>query len=125
MHESGMEPYLARVRRKFPPSMGLYPPRTALWSSRQSGTSQRDKGFLVVGCGVNQIKLFSSLVSRSSGDMQQPLGPYFPELDCLKIRSPANQRSAGGGWDFQTVPGGIIPDGYVFVRRLSELHMSG
>ena len=33
IHESGMGPYLPRVRRKCPPLMGLYPPRTALlWS---------------------------------------------------------------------------------------------
>ena len=30
VHESGMGPYLPRVQRKFPPLMGLYPPRTAL-----------------------------------------------------------------------------------------------
>ena len=30
IHESGMGPYLPRVRRKCPPLMGLYPPRTAL-----------------------------------------------------------------------------------------------
>ena len=39
---SGMGPYLPRVRQKCPPLMGLYPPRTALWSSNQSAISQRD-----------------------------------------------------------------------------------
>ena len=43
-----MGPYLPRVRRKGPPLMDLYPPRTALWSSNQSAISQRDWGFLTV-----------------------------------------------------------------------------
>ena len=34
IHESEMEPYLTRVRRKFPPLMGLYPLRTSLWFPR-------------------------------------------------------------------------------------------
>ena len=42
IHGSGMGPYLPRVRRKCPPIMGLYPLRTALWSSNQSAISQRD-----------------------------------------------------------------------------------
>ena len=33
VHESAMGPYLTRVRRNCHPLMGLYPPRTALWSS--------------------------------------------------------------------------------------------
>ena len=45
IHESGMGPYFYRVRRKCPPLMGLYPPRTALSSSNQLATSQRDWGF--------------------------------------------------------------------------------
>ena len=48
IHESGMGTYLPRVRRKCPPLMGLYPPRTALWSSNQSALNQRDWGFLTV-----------------------------------------------------------------------------
>ena len=55
--ESGMGPYLPRVRRKCPPQMGLYPPRTALWSSNQSAISQRDWGFLTVQGGVDPRKL--------------------------------------------------------------------
>ena len=57
VHESGMGAYLPRVRRKFPPLMGLYPPMTALWSSNQSAISQRDWGFLPVEDGVDPRKL--------------------------------------------------------------------
>ena len=53
IHESGMRPYLPPVRRKCPPLMGLYPIRTALWSSNQSAMSQRDWGFLTVQGGVD------------------------------------------------------------------------
>ena len=52
-----MAPYLPRVRRKGPPLMGLYPPRTVLWNSNQSATSQRDWGFLVVQGGVDPTNL--------------------------------------------------------------------
>ena len=55
IHESGMGPYLARVRRKCPPLMGLYRPRTAPWSSNQS-ISQRGWGFLTVQGGVDRRK---------------------------------------------------------------------
>ena len=57
IHVSGMGPYLPRVRRKCPPLMGLYPPRTLLWSSNQSAISQRDWGFLIVQGGVDPRKL--------------------------------------------------------------------
>ena len=57
IHESGMGPYLPRVRRKCPPLMGLYPPRTALWSSNHSAITQRDWGFLTVQGGVDPRKL--------------------------------------------------------------------
>ena len=57
IHESGMGPYFRRVRRKCPPLMGLFPPRTALWSSNQSAISQRDWGFLTVQGGVDPRKL--------------------------------------------------------------------
>ena len=58
IHESGMGPYLPRVRRKCPPLMGLYPPRTVLLrSSNQSAISQRDWGFLTVQGGVNPRNL--------------------------------------------------------------------
>ena len=56
-HESGMGPYLPRVRRKCPPLMGLYPPRTALWSSNQSAISRRDCFFFTVQGGVDPRKL--------------------------------------------------------------------
>ena len=57
IHESGMGPYLPRVRWKCPPLMGLYPPRTALWSSNQSAISQRGWGFLTIQGGVDPRKL--------------------------------------------------------------------
>ena len=57
VHESGMGPYLSRVRRKCPPFTGLYPPRTALGSLNQSTISQRDWGFLTVQGGVDPKKL--------------------------------------------------------------------
>ena len=37
--------------------MGLYAPRTALWSSNPSATSQRDWGFITVPGGVDPINL--------------------------------------------------------------------
>ena len=57
IHESGMRPYFPCVRQKCPPLMGLYPPRTALWSSNQSAISQREWGFLTVQGGVDPRKL--------------------------------------------------------------------
>ena len=57
VHESGMGLYLLRVRRKCPPLMGLYPPRTALWSLNLSAISQRDWGFLTVQDSVDPRKL--------------------------------------------------------------------
>ena len=36
--------------------MGLYPPRTALWSSSQSAISQRDWGFLTIQGRVDPRK---------------------------------------------------------------------
>ena len=57
IQESGMGPYLPRVRRKCPPLTGPYPPKTALWSSNQSAISQRDRGFLTVQGGVDPRKL--------------------------------------------------------------------
>ena len=42
IHKSGMGPYYHRDRPKCPSLMGLYPPRTARWSSNQSAISQRD-----------------------------------------------------------------------------------
>ena len=63
IHELGMGPYLPRVRRKFPPLMGLYPPRTALRSSNQLAISKRDWGFLTLQGGVDPRKV--GLLPRS------------------------------------------------------------
>ena len=61
--ESGMGPYLARVRWKGPPLMGLYPPRTALWSSNQSAINQRD--WVFSPCRV--VSARESAAARPSG----------------------------------------------------------
>ena len=68
IHKSGMGPYLPRVRRKCPPLMGLYPPRTALWSSNQSAISQRDWGSLNVHGNVDPRKL--GLLPRLMGVLE-------------------------------------------------------
>ena len=104
IHKSEMGPYLPRVRRKCPPLMGLYPPRTALWSSSQSAISQRHRGFLTVQGGVDPrtldflrrlVELFLYMDDRWTGD--PGMGRYvLPRWSWLNIRTPANQRSAGG-----------------------------
>ena len=48
--------------------MGLFPPRTALWSSNQSAISQRDWGFLTVQGGVDPRKL--GLLPRLMGVLE-------------------------------------------------------
>ena len=60
IYEPGMGPYLPRVRRKFPPLIGLYPPtrNTALLSSNQYAISQRDWGFLTMQGSVDPRKGF-------------------------------------------------------------------
>ena len=57
VHESGVGCYVCRVGRKCPQLMGLYSPRTAMWSSKQSAISQRDCSFLTVQGGVDPRKL--------------------------------------------------------------------
>ena len=116
IHESGMGPYVSRARRKCPPLMGLYPPRTALWSSNQSAISQRDWGFLTVQGGVDPTKL--GLLPRLMEvlEMWNDLWTgdwtlYPPEVESwLNIRTMANQKIGRWGWDFHIVRGGINPD---------------
>ena len=100
IYESGMGPYLLRVRRKCPPLMNLYPPRTALWSSNLSAISQRDWGFLTVRGGFDPRKLsFLPPVGRSLRDIVRPLDrgwdSIFPRWSWLNIRTQPI-RSAGG-----------------------------
>ena len=82
IHELGMGPYLPRVRRKCPPLMGLYPPRTALWSSNKSAIRQRDWGFLTVHGGVDPRKL--GLLPRLKEVLEMWTGDgtlYPPEVE--------------------------------------------
>ena len=99
--QSRMGPYLPRVRRKCPPLMGLYPPRTALWSSNQSAISQRNWGFFTVRGGVDP---------RNLGLLPRPIEVlelwndlwtgnrtlYPPEVELAQHTNTANQISAGG-----------------------------
>ena len=66
IHESGMGPYGPRVRRKRTPLMGLYPPRTALWSY--------GLGFPYRGgrCRPEKARIASSIV-RSFRYVERPL----------------------------------------------------
>ena len=57
IHESGTGPYFPLVRWKRPPLMGLYRPKTALWSSNQSAISQWDWSSLTVQGGGDPTKL--------------------------------------------------------------------
>ena len=82
IHELGIGPYLPRVRRKCPPLMGLYPPRTALWSSNKSAIRQRDWGFLTVHGGVDPRKL--GLLPRLKEVLEMWTGDgtlYPPEVE--------------------------------------------
>ena len=83
IHESEIGPYLPRVRWKCPPLMGVYPPRTALWSSNQSAISQRDCFFFTVQGGVDPRKLglLPRLIDRLGGFMNRGLDPIFPVCD--------------------------------------------
>ena len=115
IHESGMGPYFPRVRRKCPSLMGLYPPRTALWSSNQSAISQRDWGFLTVQGGVDPRKLrLLPRLMETFRDVERPLDRGW---DPISSRGGASstcepwpiRKSAGRwGWDFHTVREGIM-----------------
>ena len=99
IHESGMGPYFSHVRRKCPPLMGLYPPRTALWSSNQSAISQRDWVFLTFAGRCRQEKYrFTSPVDKSFRDVERPLDrgwdpiPILPSWSWLNMRTMAKQK---------------------------------
>ena len=103
VHESGMGPYLARVRWKRPPFMGLYPPRTVLWSSNQSAISGRSWGFLTVQGGVDPRNL--GLLPRSMevlemwNDLWTGDGTLYPpevELAQHANHGQSESQSAGG-----------------------------
>ena len=113
IHESGVGPYLPRVRRKCPLLMGLYPPRTALWSSNQPAISQRDWGFLAAQGGVDPRKLgfLPQLmeVLEMWNDLWTGDGTLIPpRWSWLNMRTMANQKIGRWGWDFDTARGGIM-----------------
>ena len=126
IYESGIGPYLPRVRRKCPPLMGLSPLRTALWSSNQSAISQRDWGLLTVRGGVGPRKFgFISRLVEVLEVWKRPLDqgwdPMLPWWSWLNIRTPANRRSAGGV-EISTPCGEVSTRMVsVFVPELSEL----
>ena len=103
IHESGMGPYFPRVRRKCLPLMGLYPPRTALWSSNQSAISQRDWDFLAVQGGVDprKLRLLPRLmeVLEMWNDLCTGDGTLYPpevELDQHANHGQSESQPAGG-----------------------------
>ena len=103
MHESGMGSYFPRVRRKCPSLMGLYTPRTALWSSNRSAISQRDWGFLTVQVGVDPRKLrllpWLMEVLEMWNDLWTGGGTLYPpevELAQHANHGQSESRSAGG-----------------------------
>ena len=76
IHEPGMRPYLLCVGRKCPPSIGLCPPPTALWSLNQSAISQRGWGFLTARGDVDPRKLgWLPRVDGSCSNVERTLDP--------------------------------------------------
>ena len=107
IHESGMGPYLPRVRRKCPPLMGHYPPRTELWSSNQSAISQRDWDFLTVqgGVGPRKLGLLPRLmeVSEMWNDLWTGDGTlYPPEVELAHHTNHGPIRKSAGGVGIST-----------------------
>ena len=93
------------MRRKCPPLMGLHLPRTALWSSNQSETRQRDWSFLTVQDGVDpkKIRLLPRLmeVLEMWNDLWTGDGTlYPPEVKLAKHANHGQSRSqsVGGVW---------------------------
>ena len=99
-----MGPYLPRVRRKCPPLMGLYPPRTALWSSNQSAISQRDLGFLTVQGGVDPRKL--GLLPRLMevldmwNDLWTRVGTLYPKVELAQYTNHGQSENRPVGLGF-------------------------
>ena len=93
--------------------MGLYPLRTALWSSNQSAISQRDWGFLAGQGGVDPRKL--GLLPRLMevleiwNDLWTGDGPlYPPEVELAQHTNHGQSENSPVGWDFHTLRGGNI-----------------
>ena len=130
IYESGMGPYLPRARRKFPPVMGLYPPRRALWSSNQSAISQRDCGFLTVRGGVDPRKLgfvprLVEVLQRFGTTSGPGMGPYPPEVELAQHTNPIQSKMGRWGWVFTPCEEVSTERISVFVAGISELHMCG
>ena len=89
-----MGPYFPRVRRKYPPMMGLYTPQTALWSSNQSAISQPDGDFLAVQGGVHprKLRLLPRLIEVLEvwNDLSTPY--ILPRWSWHNMRTMANQK---------------------------------
>ena len=127
IHESGMGPYLPRVRRKNPILMGLYPPRTELWSSNQPATSQRDWGFShrAGWCRPEKAR-FASPVDGNFRDVERHLDRGW---DPISFRGGAGStyepwpiRKSAGGVGISTPCGEVSTRMiYGFVPGLSEL----
>ena len=103
IHVPGMRHYFPRVRRKCPPLMDLYQPRTALWSSNQSAISQRDWGFLTLQGGVDprKLRLLPRLmeVLEMWNDLWSGDGTLYPpevELAQHANHGQSESQSAGG-----------------------------
>ena len=85
--------------------MGLYPPRTALWSSNQSAISQRGWGFLAVQGGVDPRKL--GLLPRLIkilemwNDLWTGDGTlYPPEVELVRHTNHGQPDNRPVGWGF-------------------------
>ena len=126
INKSGTGPYLPRVRRKCPPLMGLYPPRTALWSSNHSAISPRDWGFLTVQGGFDPRKLglFSRLmeVLEVWNDLWTGDGTlYPPEVELAQHTNHGQSENRPVGLGFPHRAGGINPDDIRVCPRVLEL----
>ena len=109
----GWDPIFPVCDGNAPPLMGLYSPRTALWSSNQSAINQLDCGFLTVQSGVDPRKL--GLLPRLMkvlemwNDLWTGDGPVYPEVELAQHKN-HDQIIGWWGWDFHTVRRGINLD---------------
>ena len=120
-YQSGMGPYLPRVRRKCPPLMGLYPPRTALWSSNVSAISQRYWGFPHRAGRCRPEKAgFSRLVEvlEILNDLWTGDGTLSSRGGAGSTYEPSQSEIGRWGWDFHTVRECINPDDIRFRPRV-------
>ena len=111
--------------------MGLYPPRTALWSSHQSAISQRDWGFLTVQGGVDPRKLgFLPRVMKVLemwNDLWTGDGTlYPPEVELAQRTNHGQSEKSTGGVGISTPCGNVSYRMIsVFVPGLPGLYVCG